>query len=85
MNIGGSILPPLGIQSSPSPLPSAEPESLWDDQIESEENFLKVRVDDHMVGKHGEIKPKRNDQDEQGEIPLDIHEMEKIEGMIEPE
>ena len=38
-----------------------------------------------MAGKHGEIKPERSDQDNRGEILLDIYEEENIEGKMEPE
>ena len=52
------ILPPFDNRPSPSPLPSAEPESLEADHIETEENSLKARVDDDMTGNHGKMELK---------------------------
>ena len=57
------ISPPLDIPPSPSPLPSAEPGSLGDDQINGKENSLKARVDNDMAGKHGKMEPDRSDGD----------------------
>ena len=79
------ISPPSDISPSPSSLSSAGPESLEDDQIESEENYIKVRANNDKAEKHGQMKPGRKDQDKQGEISLDVREEEKIEGKMEPE
>ena len=63
------------ISSFSSPLPSAEPESSEDDQIEID--YLKARID-NMMGKH---------QGKRRKIPLDIHicKEERVEGKVEPE
>ena len=53
---------------SPSPLPSAEPELLGDDQIETEQAFL-ARADDG-TGEKGKMEPQSNDQDKRGKISL---------------
>ena len=38
-----------------------------------------------MAEKHGKMEPKRGDQNKQGEVPLDVHEDEKIENTMKPE
>ena len=79
-----SILPPSDIPPSPSPLPSDESEPFEDDQIESELNSPKARVDDDMTRKYSKMKPERSDQDKRGEIPLGVHEEKNVD-RIEPE
>ena len=51
------VSPSSDIPPSPLPLPSTEPESLGDDQIEREHS-LKARTDDTMTGKNGKIEVK---------------------------
>ena len=46
--------PPQSLENLPSPsppLPSVEAETLWDDQIESEESSLEALADDDKTGK----------------------------------
>ena len=46
------------IPTSPPPLPSAEPESLGNDQTESDYS-LDARADNDMTGKHGKMESER--------------------------
>ena len=63
------IPPSSGTLPSPSPLPKAEPESLGDDQIETEETFLEAQASD-TTEKRGKMKSERRDQFQRGEILL---------------
>ena len=49
---------PSDVPPCPSPLPSTEPESLGDDQIESEDS-VEEQADDNITRKHAKVEPKR--------------------------
>ena len=81
-----SISPPSDITPSSSLFASAESESLWDDQIESKDNVLKVRADDDIKGNHVQMELDRNDGNKRWEVPFvqEFGEEETHEGKRVP-